>query len=143
MLCTDKVRVVGDPIAIVVAETRYQAEDACELVDVEIDDLPAVVSAEAALDPASPAVFEDLDGNVFMRKDPVAFGDIDAAFARADRVIRAHISQHRHQNVPMEGRGIVADSDPATEYAETLHKAAGMLHALRTPNNTNKTNQYE
>ena len=66
LLCTDKVRLVGDPVVIVVAESRYQAEDACELVEVDYDDLPAVASAEVALDPDSPPIFEDLGSNVLV-----------------------------------------------------------------------------
>src|SRR6201986_125396 len=54
LLATDKVRLVGDPVAVVIAESRYIAEDGCELVEVEDEDLPPVVSAAFALDPGSP-----------------------------------------------------------------------------------------
>ncbi len=70
MLCTDKVRLVGDPIVMVVAASRYEAEDACELVEVDFEDLPAVASAEAALDPDSPPIFEDLGSNVLVETAP-------------------------------------------------------------------------
>ncbi len=131
MLCTDKVRLVGDPIVMVVAESRYQAEDACELVEVDIEELPAVASAEAALDPSNPPIFEDLGSNVLAEIPPVLYGDVDGAFARADRIITAHLRQHRHQNVPMEGRGVVADFDPETERL-TVHSATQGVHMVRT-----------
>ena len=130
-LCTDKVRLVGDPIVMVVAESRYEAEDACELVEVDYDDLPAVASAEAAIDPASPPIFENHGSNVLVEKPPVVFGDVDGAFARADRVVTAHLRQHRHQNVPMEGRGLVASFDPATQEL-TVTAATQGVHMVRS-----------
>jgi carbon-monoxide dehydrogenase large subunit len=130
VVCTDKVRLVGDPVAMVVAESRYAAEDGCELVDVEYEDLPVVASAQAALDPGSPLIFEDLESNV-LAGTPFVHGDVEGAFERADRVVRAHISQHRHQNVPMEGRGIVADYDPGAARM-TIHAATQGVHATRS-----------
>lgn len=114
LLATDKVRLVGDPVAMVVAETRYLAEDACELIEVTYDPLPAVTTAEQALDAASPPIFEDLGSNILSGPTEQRFGDVEAAFSRADRVVRASLSQHRQQNVPMECRGIVASFAPAT-----------------------------
>ena len=123
LLATDKVRLVGDLVALVVAESRYVAEDACELIEVDYDPLPAVATAEHALDPSRPAVFEDLGTNVLSATDVKHYGDVEAAFARADRVVKARIVQHRHQNVPMETRGNVASFDPdsgiLTVYAAT------------------------
>ena len=63
-LVTDKVRLVGDLVAMVVADSRYEAEDACELIEVDYDALPAVATYEAALDPNSPPLFDDLGDNV-------------------------------------------------------------------------------
>jgi carbon-monoxide dehydrogenase large subunit len=130
-LCTDKVRLVGDPIVMVIAESRYEAEDACELVEVDFDELPAVASAEVAIDPASPPIFEDLGSNVLVETEPVVYGDVDGPFARADRVVTAHLRQHRHQNVPMEGRGVVASFDPATQEL-TIHAATQGVHMVRS-----------
>jgi carbon-monoxide dehydrogenase large subunit len=129
-LCTDKVRLVGDPVVLVVAESRYAAEDACELVELDFEDLPAVASAVAALDSDSPPIFEDLGSNVMVRGEPAVFGDVEGAFARADRVVRAHIRQHRHQHVPMEGRGCVADFDPASEQL-TVYASTQGVHSVR------------
>ncbi len=130
-LASDKVRVVGDPVVLCVAESRYLAEDACELVEVDYEELPAVMTSEAALDPASPAIFEDLGGNVLFRSPAVTFGDVDGAFARADRVVRAELRQHRHQNVPMECRGVVCSFEPESGEL-TVHSATQGVHIVRT-----------
>ena len=114
ILATDKVRLVGDPVALVVAESRALAEDACELIQVDYEELPAITTAEQALDPSLPAIFAELGGNRLFGPDRQVFGDVEGAFARADRVVRAAIRQHRQQNVPMEGRAILANFDPET-----------------------------
>ncbi|MGE0878771.1 MAG: xanthine dehydrogenase family protein molybdopterin-binding subunit [Acidimicrobiia bacterium] len=114
VLCTDKVRLVGDPIVLIVADSRYIAEDAAELVDVDYDPLQPIADTATALDPTSEPIFADLGKNVINSPKVNVHGDIDAAFAKADRVIKAKIEQHRHQNVPMECRGCVSDFDPKT-----------------------------
>ncbi|HUP87422.1 MAG TPA: xanthine dehydrogenase family protein molybdopterin-binding subunit [Acidimicrobiales bacterium] len=111
LLATDKVRLVGDPVAVVVAESRYVAEDALELIQVDYDDLPPVATAAQALDPTSTPIFADLGSNVITGPNTNTHGDVEAAFAKADRVVSAKLKVHRHQNVPMECRGCVADYD--------------------------------
>ncbi len=130
-LATGKVRVVGDPVVLVVAESRYLAEDACELVEVDYEELPAVMTPQAARDPASPAIFEDLGSNVLVRSPVAVFGDVDGAFARADRIVRADLRQHRHQNAPMECRGVVCSFDPESGEL-TVHSATQGVHIVRT-----------
>ena len=76
LLATDKVRFVGDPVAIVVAESRYLAEDGCELVEVEYDDLPPVVDAAFALDPGSPPLFANLGDNIARPHSRSEHGDV-------------------------------------------------------------------
>jgi carbon-monoxide dehydrogenase large subunit len=127
-IATDKVRLVGDPVALIVAETRYIAEDAAELIEIDYEDLPAVASAEDALDPSGPAIFEDLGSNVLVSGTSNVFGDVDDAFARADRVVRASIAQHRHQNVPMETRGTIASFDPETGSLDVWTGNQGVSH---------------
>jgi carbon-monoxide dehydrogenase large subunit len=127
-LATDKVRLVGDPVALVVAETRYIAEDAAELIEIDYDELPAIATAQDALDPSGPAIFEDLGSNVLVSGTSNVFGDVDDAFARADRVVRASVAQHRHQNVPMETRGTVASFDPATGTLDVWTGNQGVSH---------------
>jgi len=130
LLATDKVRFVGDPVAVVVAESRYLAEDGCELVEAEYDDLPAVVNAAFALDPSSPPLFANLGDNVARRPARSEHGDVSGTFAAADRLIDFHIDVHRHQNVPMEGRGCVASYD-ADRGAMTVIAATQGVHVTR------------
>jgi aerobic carbon-monoxide dehydrogenase large subunit len=123
LLATDKVRLVGDPVAVVIAESRYLAEDGCELVEVEYDDLPPVVNAAFALDPSSPPLFANLGDNIARPHSRNEFGDVPGTFEHADRIMDFHIDVHRHQNVPMEGRACIASYDAGlgvmTVYAAT------------------------
>lgn len=128
-LATDKVRFVGDPIALVVAESRYVAEDACELIVEEYEELEPVVTYADALDPSRPPVFDEVGDNIAFTAQ-MAVGDVEAAFAKADRIIEATISVHRHQNVPMEGRGSVVSWDAAEERL-TIHTSTQSPHLLR------------
>ena len=128
-LATDRVRHVGDPVAVVIAESRYLAEDGAELVDVSYEPLPPVASYEAALEPASPPLFEDLPGNVLSFPSQT-FGDLDAAFAAADRVISRTFRQERLGPMPMETRGAVADYHEANGEL-TFHCNVQTGHALR------------
>jgi aerobic carbon-monoxide dehydrogenase large subunit len=130
LLATDKVRFVGDPVAIVIAENRYVAEDGCELVEVEYDDLPPVANAAVALDPSSPPLFANLGDNIARPHSRSEFGDVSATFANADRVMDFHIDVHRHQNVPMEGRGCVASYD-ADLGAMTVYAATQSVHVSK------------
>src|SRR5215471_12127710 len=130
LLATDKVRFAGDPVAIVIAESRYVAEDGCELVEVEYDDLPPVTNASFALDPSSPPLFANLGDNIASPSSRREFGDVSSTFTSADRVIDYHIDVHRHQNVPMEGRGCVASYD-ADLGVLTVHAATQSVHVTR------------
>jgi aerobic carbon-monoxide dehydrogenase large subunit len=130
LLATDKVRLVGDPVAVVIAESRYLAEDGCELVEVDYEELPPVVNAAFALDPASPPLFENLGDNIARTHSRSEFGDVAGTFAGADRVIDFHIDVHRHQNVPMEGRGCVASYD-ADQGVLTMHAATQSVHVTK------------
>jgi aerobic carbon-monoxide dehydrogenase large subunit len=130
LLATDKVRLVGDPVAVVVAENRYVAEDGCELVEVEYDDLPPVVTAAFALDPSSPPLFANLGDNIARPYSRSEFGDVAGTFADADRNYDFHIDVHRHQNVPMEGRACVASYD-ADLGVMTIIAATQSVHVSR------------
>ena len=130
LLATDKVRLVGDPVAVVIAESRYLAEDGCELVEVEYDDLPPVVSAAFALDPGSPPLFANLVTTSPCRARATSSATSPARFAGADRVIDLHIDVHRHQNVPMEGRGCVASYDAGLGVM-TMYAATQSVHVTR------------
>ncbi len=130
LLATDKVRFVGDPVAIVIAESRYLAEDGCDLVEVEYDDLPPVANASFALDPGSPPVFANLGDNIAKPHSRSEFGDLSATFADADRVFDFHVDVHRHQNVPMEGRACVASYDADTGVM-TFYAATQSVHVSK------------
>lgn len=128
-LATDRVRFVGDLVAIVVAETRARAEDAADAVVVDYEPLDAVVDAEAGAGPDAPVLFDDLGSNV-LYDDTFTAGDVDAAFAGAARVVKARFRQHRHAHVPMETRGGMAEWSPTTR--ELTYTVAHQLpHLLR------------
>ena len=130
LLATDKVRFAGDPVAVVVAESRYLAEDGCDLVEVDYEDLPPVTSAASALDAGSPPLFANLGDNIIGPHKRNEFGDVAGTFAAADRVAEFRIDVHRHQNVPMEGRGCVASFD-AGSGAMTVYAATQSVHITK------------
>jgi carbon-monoxide dehydrogenase large subunit len=106
-LADRKVRHVGEPVAVVAAETRYQAEDALEAVEVEYESLPAVTNCEAALEPSAPLLHEGSDSNLcaFVTQ---SVGDIEKALCEADVVIEQTFEFGRLSGQPMETRGAVA-----------------------------------
>jgi carbon-monoxide dehydrogenase large subunit/6-hydroxypseudooxynicotine dehydrogenase subunit gamma len=110
VLATGTVRYVGEPVAVVVAGDPYAAEDAAELVDLDIEELPAVLDAAAAAAPDTPALFPG--GNV-AADFTLGFGDVAGAFARADHVVEIEVEIGRHGAVPLEPRALLADVDPA------------------------------
>src|SRR4030095_1727185 len=109
-IATTKVRYVGDPVAVVVAENRYIAEDALELVDVEYAALGAVVDARASMDPGAPQLHDAVPNNIAANFQ-VNVGDVDAAFANSDLVLEEEFTTQRHSAVPLENRGLVAEWD--------------------------------
>ncbi|HET6910870.1 MAG TPA: xanthine dehydrogenase family protein molybdopterin-binding subunit [Mycobacteriales bacterium] len=130
LLATDKVRLVGDPVVLVVAESRALAEDGAELVEVDYDELPAVANAATALDPSSTPVFDNLGNNIARPHSRNEFGDVASAFANADRTYEFTVNVHRHQNVPMEGRACVADFDAASG-SMTMYAATQSVHVAK------------
>ena len=112
ILTTDKVRFVGDPVAVVIAETAKQAKDAAEAVFVDIDTLPAVTDAAAAAQPGAPLVHDATMGNVIL---DFHHGDADAvaaAFAKAAHVTRLAVRNSRVVVCPMEPRSAIGEYDP-------------------------------
>jgi carbon-monoxide dehydrogenase large subunit len=112
-LATDKVRYVGDPIALVVAETREAARDAAEAVLVEVDPLPAVTDARAAAEPGAPLVHDDVPGNVLLDFHHGDSAAVAEAFARAAHVTRLPLRSNRVVVAPMEPRAALASFDAA------------------------------
>ncbi len=126
-LCRDRLRYVGAPVAIVVAEDRYAAEDAAEHVRVEYEDLPVVASIDQALAPDAPRLFEEWPSNVVATGRP---GDeeVDEIMA-GSRVVSGLYRTQRHFGVPMETRAVAA------EFAEgrlTVWMTSQMPHVART-----------
>ena len=107
-IAKDVVRYQGDAVAVVVAEDRYQAEDALELINVEYEVLPSVVSPEAAMQPGAPQIHEDAPNNQAFHW-VAAGGDTDAAFADADVIVKDTILQQRLIPNAMEPRSAVAN----------------------------------
>jgi carbon-monoxide dehydrogenase large subunit len=105
------VRYVGEGVAVVVAETRAIAEDALELVDVSLEALEPIASTTAALGSTAPQLHDQAPGNV-CAEWTLVLGDADAAFERADLIVREALGIQRHTGVPIETRGVVAHVDP-------------------------------
>ncbi|MFO1079033.1 MAG: xanthine dehydrogenase family protein molybdopterin-binding subunit [Reyranellaceae bacterium] len=115
-LATGKVRFVGDPVAIVVAETLAQAKDAAEAVVVDIESLPAVTDARAATQPDAPLVFDEAPGNVCV---DYLYGDtakVAEAFAQAAHVTRLRLVSNRIVVCAMEPRSAIAVYDAQRDH---------------------------
>jgi carbon-monoxide dehydrogenase large subunit len=128
-LSKDRVRMVGDPVALVIADSRYLAEDALELIEVEYRELPSVGTIAAALDPESTPLWPKAKGNVLL-DDTSTYGDVERLFAEADHVFTETFSCPRQSNQPMEARGILVEIDPATG-EQTIHASTQSSHMLR------------
>jgi aerobic carbon-monoxide dehydrogenase large subunit len=129
-LATDRVRYLGDAVACVVAETVAEAKDAAEAVAVDIDPLPAVTDAKAALLPGAPLLYDDVPDNLAC---DFHYGDSDkvaAAFARAAHVTRLPIVNNRIVVCAMEPRSAIAAYDPA-DGRWTLHAGCQGVFGLR------------
>ncbi|MYJ28896.1 MAG: xanthine dehydrogenase family protein, partial [Acidimicrobiaceae bacterium] len=134
VLASDAVRHPGEPVALVVAGSRAEAEDLAEQVVVDIEATRPVLDAAAATDPAAPTVHAGLDmpmGNNVVLDARFATEGLDAAFEEADEIVALDIRAHRQNALPIEARGAVAAHDPATGRT-TLTAANQMPHMLRT-----------
>ena len=121
ILARDRVRYVGEPVAVVFATDPYIAEDAADLVGVEIDDLPEIMTADAA-----PVEFSTGHSTepVVVRK---GYGDVAAAFAAAHATVALELQIGRHSGVPLETRGAIARYNPSRDVLE-LYGAAKVPH---------------
>jgi CO/xanthine dehydrogenase Mo-binding subunit len=128
-LADKTVRYVGEPVAVVVASTRYQAEDALELIDVDYEPLP-VVSVTADAIGSRVAIHADVPDNVAGRiLDEV--GDVEQGLKQSAHVLEATLSVQRHSGIPMETRGLVAEWDSGLETL-TVWGPAKVVHFNRT-----------
>jgi carbon-monoxide dehydrogenase large subunit len=134
VLATDKVRMQGQEVACVIAEDPYVAHDALELIDVDYDPLPVVISPQRALAPDAPLIRDDKEGQAdntiyhWEAGDPAA---TERAFEEADRVVRLVTHYPRCHPAPLECCGCVADVNPATGKA-TIYMTSQAPHAHRT-----------
>jgi carbon-monoxide dehydrogenase large subunit len=128
LLAYDKVRHVGEAIAVIVAESRYAAEDAAALARVELDPLPAVVNPEAAL-AGVPVIHEHLKTNL-LGAFSVAKGDAVAVLAQAPHRLQRRFYHHRYAAMPIECRGVAALHDLRTDTV-TIWSATQVVHWVR------------
>jgi 2-furoyl-CoA dehydrogenase large subunit len=140
-IAVERVRYVGEPVAVVVAADRYLAEDALDLIEVDYDPLPAVVDPLAALDAGAPALHDKLGSNVASDRT-FRYGDPQAAFADAPHRIAVDIRYPRNSGTPIETYGVVADYEPGEDAYDILANFMGpfslhavMARALKVPGN--------
>ncbi len=134
VLVVDRVRHVGDPVALVVADTLTQAKDAAEAIAVEIDTLPVVVDVVAATAEGAPRLFEGAPGNVVFDwdNDTCDVRATDRAFATADRVVGIRLVNNRLVANPMEPRNALASHDAEADRT-TLYTTSQGPHHVRDP----------
>jgi carbon-monoxide dehydrogenase large subunit len=139
VLARDEVYYVGQPVAVVIADTRYIAEDAAAAVNVTYDVCAAVGDCRDAIRDGAPRAHSDLDSNVAARF-PLAYGDIDAAFAEAAHVFEEVLWQHRGGGMALETRAVLASHDAVTDVltvwsgTQTPHLGRSMLADLLSRN---------
>jgi aerobic carbon-monoxide dehydrogenase large subunit len=134
VLATDKVRMQGQEVACVVAEDPYVAHDALELIDVDYEPLPVVITPQQSLEEGAPVIRDDKEGKTDNRIYHWEAGDAEAterAFAQADRVVRLDTFYPRCHPAPLECCGCVADLDPVTGKA-TIYMTSQAPHVHRT-----------
>jgi carbon-monoxide dehydrogenase large subunit len=134
VLATDKVRFQGQEVAAVVAEDPYIAIDALEMIDVDYEMLPAIISPQQALEPGAPVIRDDKEGQTDNHIYDWEAGDkegTDKAFAAADRVVSLDTFYPRCHPAPLETCACVADVDSGTGQA-TIYMTSQAPHAIRT-----------
>jgi carbon-monoxide dehydrogenase large subunit len=134
-LARDEVCYVGQTVAVVVADSRYLAEDAAAAVGTDYEPLPAVSDARDAVEPGAPGVHADLKSNVAAFV-PMSYGDVDAAFKNATHVFEETMNLHRGAAMTLEGRAVLANHEPASDMltvwssTQTPHLGRGTLADL-------------
>jgi 2-furoyl-CoA dehydrogenase large subunit len=140
-IAVDRVRYVGEPVAVVVADSRYVAEDAVDLIAVDYDPLPAIIDPLAALEPGTPLLHPELGSNLASDRS-FRYGDPERAFAEAPRRIAVSVRYPRNSCTPIETYGIVAEYDRGEDAYDVLANFQGpfslhpvMARALKVPGN--------
>ncbi len=130
VLARDRVRFVGEAVAVVVASDRYAARDALDLIEVDYEPLTPIVNPEKAIAKGAAPLHASHKDNVAFKWE-LEGGDLKAAFKSADKVIRQRIVNQRLIPVPIETRGVIADYQPG-EGQLTVWSATQIPHLLRT-----------
>ena len=130
LLASETVRHVGEPVALIVAQTHAQALDAAELISVTYEALPAVITVEAACAPGAPLLSPLVPGNLCMDWRVGDAAAVDAVFADAAHRVTLRVHNHRIVTNPMEPRGGVGSYDAAAD-RYTLHVSSQNIHANR------------
>jgi CO/xanthine dehydrogenase Mo-binding subunit len=113
MIAIEKVRHYGEAVAAVIAEDRYIAEDACDLIEIEYEPLPVVLDPAEARKDGAPLVHEKLETNVAYERT-FSFGEVDRAFDEAPRKVQATLRWPRSTGMPMDMNGAIGDYDAGT-----------------------------
>src|SRR5437868_6798583 len=127
VLARGAVRFVGDPVAYVVAESLEQARDAAELIDVDYEGLPAITELAHAHDPGAPLVWPELGSNLCVHWQSHDGKDVEAAFARAHKIVALDFVNSRVVGSPMEPRVALGDWDPETERYTLYSPTQGVI----------------
>lgn len=130
LLATDRVRHVGEAVAIVIAESRYLAEDGVQLVEVEWEPLPALVDPEQALSRRAVLLHDDVPNNNVAHIE-FDSGGVEEAFATADHVFAKRFHAGRQHAAPLETRGVLGDYNAGTDHL-TIWSSTQLPHFLRT-----------
>ena len=140
-IAVDRIRYVGEPVAIVVAADRYRAEDALDLIDVRYAPRPAVVDPLDALKPDAAVLHDGLGGNLASDRH-FRYGDPESAFATAPHRVSIDIRYPRNSCTPIETYGVLADYDPGEDAFDVLANFQGpfsihavIARALKVPGN--------
>ena len=114
VLARERVRYVGEPVAVVLAEDPYLAEDAAELIEVGYEALPVALDARTAVEADAPRLRDEASNEAATLS--MGYGDVEEAFRRAARVVEAEVKIGRHSGVPLETRGLVAEYDRGSDH---------------------------
>lgn len=112
-LAVDKARFVGEPVAVVIADNRYIAEDALDVINVDYEPLASVVDIERALERDAPILHEEIGSNIANHRF-LRYGDVEKAFKEADSIVKAKFSFPKYSSTPLETFAVIADFNPVT-----------------------------
>ncbi|MBF6569861.1 MAG: xanthine dehydrogenase family protein molybdopterin-binding subunit [Candidatus Binataceae bacterium] len=130
VLALDKVRFMGEPVAVVIARDQYLAQDGVDLIEVDYEPLACVIDPEQALAPGAPLIHQEFGTNLVLAAE-VASDKVDDIFRRADKIIRFRFANRRLAPSPMETRGVLARFDEGSGEL-TVWSSTQIPHMLRS-----------